>query len=85
MAPRIIALLTLSLSLAACGKNVVQQVETLADEACACKDKACIEAVKQRMDELKKTEEKPSDADRPAVEAAAKRMQQCAMTIELGG
>lgn len=88
MAPRIVrimTLLTLSLSLAACGKTVVQQVEALADDACACKDKACIEGVKQRMDELKKTVEKPSDADKPAVEAAGKRMQQCAMTIELGG
>ena len=85
MATRIIALLTLSLSLAACSKTVVQQVEALADEACACKDKACIDGVKQKMDELKNTVEKPSDADRPAIEAAAKRMQQCAMTIELGG
>jgi len=85
MAPRIIALLTLSLSLTACSKTAAQKFEALADEACACKDKACIEAVKQRVDELKKTEEKPSDADRPAVEAAAKRMQQCVMTIEMGG
>lgn len=87
MAPRIIALLTftLSLSLAACSKTVVQQVEALADETCACKDKPCVEAVKQKMDELKKTVEKPADADKPALEAAAKRMQQCAMTIELGG
>jgi hypothetical protein len=82
---RLITLVTLSASLAACGKTVVQQVEALADEACACKDKACIEGVKQRMDELKKTEKKPSDADRPAIETAGKRMQQCAMTIELGG
>jgi hypothetical protein len=85
MAPRIVALLTLSLSLAACGKTVVQQVEALADETCACKDKACVEAVKQRMDELKKNVEKPGDADKPALEAAGKRMMQCAMTIELGG
>jgi hypothetical protein len=85
MAPRIVALLALSLSLAACGKTVVQQVEALADETCACKDKPCVEAVKQKMDELKKTVEKPADADKAAVEAAGKRMQQCAMTIELGG
>lgn len=85
MATRIIALITLSLSLSACSKTVVQQVEALADETCACKDKPCIEAVKARMDELKKTVEKPSDADKPALEAAGKRMQQCAMNIELGG
>lgn len=85
MATRIVALLTLSLSMAACSKSVVQQVEALADETCACKDKPCIEKVKGRMDELKHTVEKPSDADKPALEAAAKRMQQCAMTIELGG
>lgn len=85
MAPRIVALLTFTLSLAACGKTVVQQVEALADETCACTDKACVEAVKTRMDELKKTVEKPSDADKPALEAAGKRMAQCAMKIELGG
>jgi hypothetical protein len=85
MAPRIAALLTLTLSLAACGKTVVQQVEALADETCACKDKACVEAVKAKMDEIKKTVEKPAEADKPALEAAGKRMMQCAMTIELGG
>lgn len=85
MTTRIVALLTITISLAACGKTVVQQVEALADETCECKDKPCIEAVKQRMDELKKTAEKPGDADKPALEAAAKRMQQCAMKIELGG
>jgi hypothetical protein len=85
MAPRIALLVTFALSLTACGKTVVQQVEALADEACACKDKPCIEGVKQKMDELKKSASKPADADEPALEAAAKRMQQCAMTIELGG
>lgn len=85
MAPRIVALLLLTLSATACGKTVVQQVEALADETCACKDKACVEGVKTKMDELKKTVSKPADADKAAVEAAAKRMQQCAMTIELGG
>ncbi len=85
MAPRIVALLTLSLSLAACGKSVVQQVEALADETCACTDKACVEAVGAKMKELKSKVEKPSDADKPAIEAAGKRMAQCAMKIELGG
>jgi hypothetical protein len=85
MAPRIIALITLSFSLAACGKTVVQQVEGFADEACACKDKACIEAVGKKMDDLKSKVEKPADADKPALEAAMKRMQKCVMTIELGG
>lgn len=85
MAPRIIALVSLSLTLAACGKSVVENVEALADETCACKDKACVEAVGARVKELKSKEEKPSDADKPALEAALSRMQQCAMKIELGG
>ena len=85
MAARIIALLTLSFTLAACGKSVVEQVEGFADETCACKDKACVEAVGTRMKALKEKEGKPADADKPALEAALKRMQECAMKIEIGG
>ena len=85
MAPRTIALITLSFSLVGCGKTLVQQVEGFADEACACKDKACIEAVGKKMDELEKKVDKPADADKPALEAAMSRMQKCAMKIELGG
>lgn len=85
MTPRIIAILGITFTLAGCGKSVVEQVEALADETCACKDTACVEAVGARMKELKEKEEKPSDADKPALEAALSRMQQCAMKIELGG
>ena len=85
MTPRILAILVLPFTLVACGKSVVQQVEALADETCACTDKACVEAVGARMKALKETSEKPADADKPALEAALSRMQQCAMKIELGG
>ena len=81
----IMVLLSASFTLTACGKSLVQQVEALADETCACTDKACVEAVGARMKELKSKEGKPADADKPALEAALSRMQECAMKMELGG
>ena len=46
--------LPLALSLAACGDAVDADADKfvkLADEACACKDKACAEAVNKKLDD----------------------------------
>jgi len=41
----------LLLSLGACGKGGVGNLEKLKDEACACKDKACADEVNKKLDE----------------------------------
>ena len=39
------------LALGACGSKGSDKLEKLKDEACACKDKACGEAVNKKMDD----------------------------------
>jgi hypothetical protein len=43
--------ITVGLSLAACKGGGVDDLAKLKDEACACKDKACAEAVNKKMDD----------------------------------
>lgn len=44
-----VSVFVLSISLAACGGGA-DEIKSLAKEACACKDKACGEAVNKKMD-----------------------------------
>jgi hypothetical protein len=60
---------TLTLGLGACGGNMVDDLSSWKDSACACKDKSCAE--KQGKAFIKLTE-KYKDADKPSKEDAKK-------------
>jgi hypothetical protein len=77
------ALLVMTLAapaLVACHKNeTVKRVEALADEACACRDPGCADAVDRRFLALvKEGPRKGSRSDREAIEKAYGRMRACA-------
>ena len=46
-----------------CGGDLVKKMNELADEACACKDKACAEKVNQKIEDALKDAKEPSKAD----------------------
>ncbi len=76
-------ILGIALSLVACSKSGNDTTfDTLKDEACACKDKACGEAVAKRLDEEmvkfdKNFEKDPKDSKAGAALAAMYEAQQC--------
>jgi hypothetical protein len=83
--PRIPRLAALALALplfVGCKASTADQVETIADEMCACKDSACARSVGDKLKELMKTAEKPSDADKDKVKKAVERMEGCAEKLE---
>jgi len=64
--------LSLALSLAACGSGV-DDIKGLAKEACACKDKACGEAVNKKLEKAMgsiRSEEDLKKVTEPILEAA---------------
>jgi len=70
---------------AGCGKNkAVKAFEELADEVCACKDSACaMEAATKlqgKMTEL--MDEKGTQSDVEAIQAATKKMQGCMESLK---
>jgi hypothetical protein len=80
MVMRTIALCLVALALGGCHKSeTVKRVEGLADEACACADPGCADAVDQKFFALvKEGPRKGSKADREAIEKAYGRMRACA-------
>lgn len=78
MHTRILSLLVLIALPTACKDGLATKVEKLADEACACKDAACVSDVGKRMKELQSGSEKPGDDEMPKIKAALERMQECA-------
>ena len=61
---------TLALLLGACGGGSAGKLEKLKDEACACKDKACAEAVDKKLEaEIEKLSSKgePDDATKKKI------------------
>ncbi len=48
---------------AACGGGGVDSINKLKDEACACKDKACAEAVNKKLDDTLGKMSEPSESD----------------------
>jgi hypothetical protein len=66
-------ILAVSLSVVAfgCGNKGFAALEKLGDEACACKDKACAEAVNKKLDEAMKEAAKGGE---PSADDAKKLM-----------
>lgn len=63
--------LSLLLSLAtACGGGGADQITKLKDEACACKDKTCADAVNKKLDDTVSKMSEPSEADAKKIMAA---------------
>ncbi len=77
-------LLAASLLVAGCGKNkAVKAMEDLADEVCACKDTNCaMEAMKNLQAKMKDLmDEKGTQSDVEAIQAASKKMQGCVQSL----
>lgn len=72
--------------LAGCGGDLPGKIDKLADEACACKDKECMEKVGKKFEELLKNVKKEdvSEGDAEKVEKSMSRMMECAAKIEMG-
>ena len=55
---------TLVVSIAACGGNKdIEEIRKLKDEACACTDKACADAVNKKLDAKIESMKEPSKED----------------------
>ncbi len=68
MMKKLLLLATLTLSAAACGNGDIDALGKLKDEACACKDKACAEAVNKKMDDYIEKMKEPSKGDAEKLE-----------------
>jgi hypothetical protein len=55
--------------LGACGGGDIDKLSKLKDEACACKDKACAEAVNKKMDQTMESMKEPSASDMKKLES----------------
>jgi ethanolamine ammonia-lyase small subunit len=60
---KLLLLASLSLFGVACGGGDVDKLKKLKDEACACKDKACADAVNKKMDSTMEGMKEPSADD----------------------
>lgn len=69
------------------GDELVSQMETLVEEACACEDKACLDKSMKEINELgrKLQEGQLSDEQMSQVEQLGPKMQECAQSIMGGG
>ena len=65
---------SLALLLGACGGGGADKLGKLKDEACACKDKACGDAVNKKMDEAMAQMEKDMGGKEPDEATTAKIM-----------
>jgi len=59
---KLLAIALLSLTVTACGSDI-DKLSKLKDEACACKDKACADAVNKKMDDAMNGMKEPSADD----------------------
>jgi ethanolamine ammonia-lyase small subunit len=59
---KLLAIALLSMFATACGSDV-DKLTKLKDEACACKDKACADAVNKKMDDTMSGMKEPSADD----------------------
>jgi hypothetical protein len=60
-----------------CGSDLVKKMDELADEACACKDKACAEKVNQKIEDALKGAKEPSKADTEKIMKAMAKTGEC--------
>ena len=76
---------TLASLLSGCGKHqAVKELEAIAEKVCACKDRDCArEEWKATLPVIEKyRDEKASDSDLKAINAAGARMKECVAQIE---
>jgi hypothetical protein len=57
---KLLLLVSFSVFAAACGSGDLGKLTKLKDQACACKDKACADAVNKQMDEAMQGMKEPS-------------------------
>ena len=79
---KLMAVLLLGVGLGAlaggCSNETVKRVKGLADEACACTDAACGDAVEKKyLAMVKEGQKRGTEDDRKEVEAAYARMREC--------
>ncbi len=77
-----------SLSAACGGGNVVKDMESVADEMCACKDQACTAKVMekaQKMREKYKGSKDPSEGDMEKIKASGAKMMGCMTKFGMPG
>lgn len=69
------------------GNDVVEAVESFANQACACTDAACAEKVQQDFMKFiaDNADKKGSDSDKKKVEDAAEKMMKCIMDAQAKG
>ncbi len=82
-----IATVGVSLSLvSACGNSAVKEIESIADEACACKDMQCLSKVQKKMATVagKLTNKSGNKDDGKRLMEAMKRVTLCTTKIVEG-
>lgn len=69
---------------AGCGNDLVDKMAELADEACACKDKACAEKVNQKIEDALKDAKEPSKGDAEKIMKSMAKAGECLATSMAG-
>lgn len=65
-----------------CGSDLVKKLDGLADEACACKDKACAEKVNKKLDTALSGAKEPSKSDAEQIMKAMARAGECLAKLQ---
>jgi len=65
---------------AGCGGDLVKKMDKLAEEACACKDKACADKVNQKIEDALKDAKEPSRDDAEKIMKAVAKAGECLAT-----
>ena len=60
-----------------CGSDLVKKVDKLAEQACACKDKACAETVNKKIDDVLEGAKEPSKEDAEKIMKSMAKAGEC--------
>ena len=66
-----------------CGSDLVKKLDGLADEACACKDKACAETVNKKIDGALKGSKQPSKGDAEKIMDSMAKAGECLAKLQI--
>ena len=73
------------LALGACGGDPVKDIDNLVNEACECKDMACVEGVNKKFEQLVekyKDNKEPSKEDQEKIMKSMARLAECMTQIQ---
>ncbi len=68
---------------AGCGGDLVKKLDGLADDACACKDKACAEKVDQKIQDTLEGAKKPSKDDTEKIMKSMAKAGECMAELQV--